>query len=159
MSENSMKRIIAALLLVTVVISAYILAVDNILWTYNPSHAYGLVLFMVVDLLLIGIVLRRPRLASYLTMVWGGLQFVVMIGDAATGLGLGADMGYSFRYLFLGEGNPSGLATSLLLVVYVVIGLISLFEVVTLRRAASRPSEATTSPQPAPKQNGRRPSV
>lgn len=145
MSESTIKRMIVGFCLAAVVVSAYILAVDNALWTYNPGHAYGLIAFMVVDLILIGLVFLRWRLARYFMMLWGGLQVALLVGDAATGLGLGADTGYSFKYLFLGEGNPSGLSTTVLLVLYVLVGLLALYEVVKVRRSAPGPQESVAS--------------
>jgi len=110
-------------------VSAYILAVDNILWQYNAGHAYGLIAFIVGDIALIGISLYRPRLGVFLTMLWGGLQVVLLVGDAATGLGIGLDSNAAMRYLFLGEGNPGGLSSLALLVLYLLVGILSLTQV------------------------------
>jgi len=133
MKAISTRNIILVLLGISVVVSAYILAVDNILWQYNVGHAYGLMAFVVGDILLMGLILYKPKTGVFLTMLWGGLQVVLLVGDAATGLGVGMDSNAAMRYLFLGEGNPGGLSSLALLVLYLLIGILSLTQVWKLR--------------------------
>jgi len=136
MKAISTRNVILLLLGISIVVSAYILAVDNILWQYNAGHAYGLIAFILGDIVLMGLIVYKPKMGVFLTMLWGGLQVVLLIGDALTGLGIGADSSYAMRYLFLGDGNPGGLSSLALLVLYVLVGLLSLTQVWKVRTEA-----------------------
>lgn len=132
-------KLILVLLALTTVISVYILAVDNILWMDNPInfHAYGLVVFVVVNLILIALNLSKPKTGATLVLVWGIVQVLALIGDVATGLGLGFTAQESVAYLFLGQGNPSGLAVDALLVLYLVLAIVGMWA----RRASTKPQQ------------------
>ncbi len=137
---DTAKNVTVVLLVLAFIVSSYILMVDNILWEDNPKnyHAYGLIAFAIVDLVLLGLTLSKPTVARTGTLIWGILQTVVLIGDAATGLGLGISPSVATSYLFLGEGgglkNPSGISVSVLLVLYVALAVTSVWG----RRAQGR---------------------
>lgn len=136
MTPRSSRGIIIGFLVLAVVVSAYILAVDTILWEDNPInyHAYALIGFVVVDLVLILVVLAKPSVGSTLALVWGVFMVLAIIGDAATSLGLGS-FGFTPKiaaeYLFLGiaefDGqtiiNPAGLSVDVLLGLYVLLAI------------------------------------
>ncbi len=93
----------------------------------NPVnyHAYALILFIVADVVLIVMLILKPRITILLTLLWGGLQVGLIFGDVATGLGI-PDFTPSdaFNYLMLGKGNISRMATTFLVVTY---GCIAVF--------------------------------
>lgn len=75
-------KVTVLLLLVSAILGAAILATDQNIWQYQPSHAYGLAAFIVVDLLLAGMVLMRgTRSALKISGLWGLLQALIMVGD------------------------------------------------------------------------------
>lgn len=131
MKVISIRNLSLGLLGLAIAISAYILIVDDFLWLANPInyHAYGLLVFLVVDILLVVMLVLKWRFAVLSTFLWGGLQVMLIIGDIATGLGIpGFTSSDAFNYLILGEGNSSGLATTFLVVVYGFISALSLIE-------------------------------
>ncbi|MDA4126776.1 MAG: hypothetical protein OK452_06210 [Thaumarchaeota archaeon] len=72
----------AVLLLATAILGVAILATDQNVWQYQPSHAYGLAAFVVIDLLLAGVVLMRGTRSSLrISGIWGLLQALIMVGD------------------------------------------------------------------------------
>ena len=140
MSALSSKGIIVLLLGISSAVSAYILAVDEFLWQMNPInyHAYALVLFLAVDAVLILLTLKGLRFSAFLTMGWGGLQVALIIGDVVGGLGLpGVSATAAYRFLILGEDNPSGLATDFLVVLYALLFFVSLRSFLASRRGAA----------------------
>jgi hypothetical protein len=134
MRTISTRNMVLVLLGISIVVSAYILSVDDILWHDNPGHAYGLIAFIAGDIFLIGLNLYRPKIGAFLTMLWSGLQVVLLIGDALTGLGIGVNPSFALRFLFLGENNPGGLSSLALLILYALIGLLSLIQVWKIRK-------------------------
>ncbi len=75
-------KLTAVLLLATAILGVAILATDQNVWQYQPSHAYALAAFIVVDLLLEGMVLMRGTRSSLrIAGLWGLLQALIMVGD------------------------------------------------------------------------------
>jgi hypothetical protein len=75
-------KITTLLLLLSAVLGISILATDQNLWQYQPSHAYSLILFVAIDLGLGGLTLRigtKPILRA--AAGWGFLQALIMLGD------------------------------------------------------------------------------
>ena len=138
----ALKNAVIILLALATITSLYILAVDMVLWEFNPrnGHAYALIAFTVINLLLIGAVLAKPRTGLTITALWGTLQILLLIADVATGLGIGATPTESAAYLFLGEGagvrNPSGYAVDILLLLYIALAIAGLRG----RKTSSAPS-------------------
>ncbi len=84
MESPAMKKgkFTAVLLLATAILGVAILATDQNLWQYQPSHAYSLAAFVVIDLLLAGMVLMRGTRSSLrISGLWGLLQALIMVGD------------------------------------------------------------------------------
>jgi len=75
-------KLTAVLLLATAILGVAILATDQNVWQYQPSHAYALAAFIVIDLLLAGMVLMRGTRSSLrIAGLWGLLQALIMVGD------------------------------------------------------------------------------
>lgn len=70
-------------------VGAQILASDTWLWSAAPSHAYGLVGFVAIDLVLAGALLWRARSATIAAATIGLFQLGAMLADAATGQPVG----------------------------------------------------------------------
>ena len=79
-----------------------VLATDQNLWTYEPSHAYGLIGFVVVDVVVLGlVVVRAGKMTLRVAGVWGILQALIMLSDITTGpQALGMSQSDFARYLF-----------------------------------------------------------
>lgn len=77
--------ILAVVLLISAAIGAYILATDSYLWSVAPTHAYGLVAFTVVDLVLILGLWVKPRIAIIVAVLLGLVQLAAMSGDVFFG--------------------------------------------------------------------------
>ena len=81
-SGTKKGKVTALLLLVSAILGVAILATDQNVWQYQPTHVYGLAAFVVVDLLLAGMVLMRgTRSALKISGLWGLLQALIMVGD------------------------------------------------------------------------------
>jgi len=142
MRANTERISILALLIISAALSTYMLAVDQDLWAFNPItyHAYALIGFVIVDLVLIGLILARVKYATLLTMLWGGLQVVLIAGDVMTGMGIGMDPSVAFNQYILGIGADEGPATAILMVLYALIGIVSLVSLLALRKEHARES-------------------
>jgi len=73
--------VLSAVLLVSTANGGYILATDSALWSVAPSHAYGLISFTVVDLLLVFGLWKVPRTAIVVSVFLGLVQLSAMAGD------------------------------------------------------------------------------
>lgn len=84
-----LETIVTAVLVVSAIVGAIILKTDAYLWAAAPSHAYGLIVFVAVDLGLAVAVWRVTKLAILGSALLGALQFVAMAGDVFTGRPVG----------------------------------------------------------------------
>jgi len=80
-----MNLILSAVLLVSAAVGGYILGTDSYLWSTAPTHAYGLVAFTVIDLVLIVGLWVRPRIAIIVSILLGLVQLGAMSGDVFFG--------------------------------------------------------------------------
>jgi hypothetical protein len=72
-----------AALIASVVLSYEILAFDAWLWVAAPAHAYGLIVFYTMDLILVVMLWRGVRYAGTLSIIMAAIQFLAMAGDLA----------------------------------------------------------------------------
>ena len=72
---------------------------DTWLWSVAPSHAYGLVGFVAIDLVLAAALLWRTRSATIAAATIGIVQLGAMLADAATGQPVGVAPGVFKSYL------------------------------------------------------------
>ena len=78
------KTVLSLTLLVSGLIGVWIAANDGWLWAVAPSHAYGLLAFAVLDLILALVVIVVPRLAYVGALLVSTTQVAAMAGDALT---------------------------------------------------------------------------
>ena len=101
-------------------VGAYLLATDGSLWRLAVSHAYGLVLICIVDVLLASLNFLSVRKIYLPSVVWGFLTILLQLGDILTAPQYKMTMAYFASYLF-------GLwAFDTLLALQVVIAVIGL---------------------------------
>ena len=62
------------------------LSTDYNLWTYEPVHAYGLIVFVLIDVVAIGLVAWKgtPNLIR-LAGAWGAVFALIMVSDIFSG--------------------------------------------------------------------------
>jgi hypothetical protein len=98
------SRVICALLAVTGVLGALILALDNILWETAPVHAYGLIFFVIIDFAAGALVLARPS-KTFLTLAaaWSAFRIIIQLGDISLAPSFGLTYAQFADYLF----NPT----------------------------------------------------
>lgn len=100
---------------------AYLLATDGSLWKLAISHAYGLVLICVLDVLLAGLNFLSVRRIYLASVVWAFLTILLQLGDILTAPQYKMTPEYFASYLF-------GLwAFDALLVAQGVIAVVGLF--------------------------------
>ena len=80
-----LETVVSAVLVVSAIVGAIILKTDAYLWAAAPSHAYGLMVFVAVDLGLAVAVWRVTKLAILGTALMGVVQFAAMAGDVFMG--------------------------------------------------------------------------
>ena len=87
-------------LAISAALGSWILATDTFLWTARPEHAYGLLAFVVLDVVLATLILTRRKYAFLGTLVFATVQFLAQAGDPI----LGRPSGYTIEtfalYLF-----------------------------------------------------------
>lgn len=70
------------------------------MWTTQPSHAYALIAFVVIFVGLAGLLLMRHRLSVPVLLAWSVVQFLLLLGNIALGLGSGFTPQEAAEYLF-----------------------------------------------------------
>ena len=115
----------------TGVLGIVILATDRILWeSASGTHAYGLIVFVVLDLAVAVYVFAKPSKMSFtLAAAWAILRIVIQIGDVAlapqVGLGYADFANYLFNPTLTTAPNPPGVPGAL-------IDLIMILEIVVI---------------------------
>ncbi len=79
------KAAVSAVLLISALIGSIMLLTDRFLWSAAPSHAYGLIVFVAVDVGLAAAIWRVTRLAILGSALLGLIQFAAMAGDVFVG--------------------------------------------------------------------------
>jgi len=79
------RLVLSAALGTSALVGIQILATDYWLWSAAPTHAYGLMAFVALDLALILGVWRVTRLAMIGPLLTAAFQFVAMLGDIIRG--------------------------------------------------------------------------
>jgi hypothetical protein len=124
------------LLLVSAILGVAILGTDKNLWQYQPLHAYGLIAFVVIDVVLAGMVLMRGTRSSLrISGLWGLLQALIMVGDIFTPSPFGSSFPVSqpdfANYLFglgLYDNNHIAYLFPTLFAVQILLLVVSLWE-------------------------------
>ncbi len=78
------KTVLTPTLFVAGLVGVWIAANDGWLWAVAPSHAYGLLAFAALDVILALVVIGVPRLAYVGALLVSTTQVVAMAGDALT---------------------------------------------------------------------------
>ena len=105
-------KIVQATLSLTLAISGLlgiqILIDDKWLWAAAPSHAYGLIGFVSIDMILVVAALMRVGLATMSAALMAVAQFAAMLADVVVGQPEGVPS-TSFRSYLLGDTAYLGL--------------------------------------------------
>jgi hypothetical protein len=114
-------KMLRAVLTVSFVLSAavgsYIVATDSYLWAQAPTHAYGLIVFVAIDLATAAAIYIRPRVSRIVALLLPAVQLAAMAGDLYMGLGTpGSLVQGAFREYLLNDS-----AFMILLVVQAVL--------------------------------------
>ncbi len=80
-----MRGIVSAALAVSALLGGLILKTDAYLWAAAPSHAYGLAVFVVLDLALIAATWTVGGIGLAASALLAGAQFAAMAGDLFVG--------------------------------------------------------------------------
>lgn len=75
---------IVILLVLSIVVSGVMLATDDVLWEFAPTHAYAVFVFIAIFIILIGLIFLKPALGRLTTMVWSVLLLLAMLVDPLT---------------------------------------------------------------------------
>ncbi len=112
MRKTSTAIALFVALLASALLSDEIIAFDTWLWAAAPTHAYGLVVFFTIDLVLIAMLWGGIRYAGALSIIMAGVQFLAMVGDLA-GISLPSGVPASAFRIYLLNDSPFVLLLSL----------------------------------------------
>ena len=118
-----MKELLGIALYTSVILGIEILLMDNWLWSAAPAHAYGLVIFVIVDVALLTIMSMDPRIATIGAAAIGLVQFGAMLSDAAFGAPAGIASGSFKNYLFADTIFNSLLVTQMAIIILAAASL------------------------------------
>jgi hypothetical protein len=91
--------ILTVLLVASALVGVDILSTDGWLWYVAPTHAYGLIAFVLLDFALTIVLWRKARPAAIGAALFGVVQFVAMFGDIIMGEPAGVPIGLWRSYL------------------------------------------------------------
>jgi hypothetical protein len=102
-------------------VGTQILSTDYWLWSAAPTHAYGLVAFVVLDVGLILGMWRGARLTVFGALLTATIQLVAMLGDIISGQPTGTPAA-AFRNYLLADTGYLGLLIIQGLILAITIG-------------------------------------
>jgi hypothetical protein len=120
-----LTAILTAVLAASAVLGFRILATDSWLWEAAPTHAYGLIAFVALDIGLALAVLRRVIFSATAAALAGTIQFGAMLLDMLSGGPAGVSSTSFSRYLINDTAYVS------LLVIQVSLVLVALATMAT----------------------------
>jgi len=115
------RLLLSAALGISALVGIQILATDYWLWSAAPTHAYGLVAFVALDLALIFGVWRVTRLAIFGALLTATFQLVAMLGDIIGGQPAGLPAAV-FRNYLLADTAYLGLLVTQGLILAIAVG-------------------------------------
>ena len=118
---NIVRLILSGALAASAMVGIEILSTDLWLWSAAPTHAYGLIVFMILDAMLILGAWRAMRLAVFGALFTASIQLVAMVGDIIGGQPAGTP-GAAFRTYLLTDTAYVGLLIIQGLIMAVAIG-------------------------------------
>jgi hypothetical protein len=113
--------ILSTALTASALVGTQILSTDYWLWSAAPTHAYGLVAFVVLDAGLILGVWRGARLTVFGALLTATIQLVAMLGDIMSGQPTGTPAA-AFRNYLLADTAYLGLLTIQCTILAIIIG-------------------------------------
>jgi hypothetical protein len=102
------RGILSLVLIASGLIGTQILLTDKWLWSAAPLHAYGLVGFVMVDIVLATVALARTNAAALGAALIAATQFGAMLADGAAGQPAGVPS-IAFRGYLLSDSSYLGL--------------------------------------------------
>jgi hypothetical protein len=121
--DKTAKIVLTPTLFVAGLVGVWIASNDGWLWAVAPSHAYGLLAFAALDVVLALVVILVPRLAYVGALLVSTTQVAAMTGDALTFTPTGTVQA-AFRAYLLGDT-----AFVALLGIQLAIGVITATEI------------------------------
>jgi len=115
------RLLLSAALGISALVGIQILATDYWLWSAAPTHAYGLVSFVALDLALIFGVWRVTRLAIFGALLTATFQLVAMLGNIIGGQPAGLPAAV-FRNYLLADTAYLGLLVTQGLILAIAVG-------------------------------------
>ena len=94
-----LQLILVTALSLASIFSVEILSIDKWLWSVSPQHAFGLILFMIIDIILVLAILRRIRLAATGALIISLIQLSAMLTDVFGGAPPGTPQNTFMTYL------------------------------------------------------------
>jgi len=113
--------ILSTALAASALVGTQILSTDYWLWSAAPTHAYGLVAFVVLDAGLILEVWRGAQLTVFGALLTATIQLVAMLGDIISGQPTGTPAA-AFRNYLLADTAYLGLLIIQGLILAITIG-------------------------------------
>jgi hypothetical protein len=91
MTPKGINFALVIFLIVSIVFGAETLAFDGLLWLDNPKngHAYALIVFTLIQVVLLGSLLSRRGWAVKATLYWAAIYLVMLVLNPLTGPAIG----------------------------------------------------------------------
>jgi hypothetical protein len=119
-TQRVLDVVLAATFVLSAVLGSYIIVTDSYLWLEAATHAYGLILFVAIDLIAVVGIYRLPNITRVVALLLPTVQLAAMTGDLYTGLGSpGSLVQQAFREYLLNDAA----FVALLVLQAVLVGL------------------------------------
>jgi hypothetical protein len=118
---RNVRLILSATLAASALVGVQILSTDFWLWSAAPTHAYGLMAFVALDVALIFGTWRAERFAVFGALLTATVQLAAMLGDIIAGEPAGLPVSV-FRNYLLADTAYLGLLITQGLIMAIAVG-------------------------------------
>ena len=101
MEVSRASKIVGGLFALTGVLGLAILVSDKNLWKFAPTHAYGLIVFVIIDFVVAAYIVAKPSKLSFTAaLAWSSIRILLQLADISSGPDFGFSTSDFANYLF-----------------------------------------------------------
>ena len=118
--SEHIKQIIIIIYIFSIFCGLLLLFTDVELWDVGVSHAYVLIIFIVIDLGILTKIVIRPKNLDQICLIWGLIKIILLFGDIVTAKNFGLTY-YEFAVYLFNIWSFNGLIISQLIIILLII--------------------------------------
>ena len=118
--SKHIKQIIIIIYIFSIFCGLLLLFTDVELWDVGISHAYVLIIFIIIDLGILTKIVINPKNLNQICIIWGLIKIILLFGDILTAKNFGLTY-YEFAVYLFNIWLFNGLIISQVIIILLII--------------------------------------